>query len=131
MDRFLKAQLTFPSGARGEVTSALWASRLLSSSLTLIGTRGSLRVLSPYHPQAFQYFVVRAGGVRRRERFSRLPTYRYQLEAFRAAIEDGTPILTGPDDAIANMTVIDAAYRAAGLQPRQPLNPTQSKPWQT
>ena len=131
MDRFLKAQLTFPSGARGEVRSALWASRLLSSSLTLIGTRGSLRVLSPYHPQAFHYFVVRAAGVRRRERFSRLPTYRYQLEAFRAAIEDGKPILTGPDDAIANKTVIDAANRAAGLQPRQPLNPTQSKPWQT
>jgi hypothetical protein len=27
---------------------------------------------------------------------------------------------TGADDAIANMTLIDAAYRAAGLEPRSP-----------
>jgi predicted dehydrogenase len=125
VDRFLKAQVAFPSGATGELTAALWSARLLSSTLTMTGTRGSLRVLSPYHPQVFHHFVVRTADGRRRERFSRLATYQYQLEAFRAAVQDGTPIITGPDDAVANMTVIDAAYRAAGMRPRQPLDPNE------
>jgi predicted dehydrogenase len=41
------------------------------------------------------------------------------LRAFLAAVRDGTPVITGPADAIANMTVIDAIYRAAGLEPRR------------
>ena len=48
------------------------------------------------------------------------PTYSYQLEAFRAAVQDGAPTLTGPSDSVANMRVIDAIYIAAGLQPRLP-----------
>ena len=47
-------------------------------------------------------------------------TYDFQLEAFARAVERGDAIVTGPDDAIANMVVIDAVYRAAGLEPRQP-----------
>ncbi|MEP6626275.1 MAG: hypothetical protein ABJC79_17640, partial [Acidimicrobiia bacterium] len=47
-------------------------------------------------------------------------TYAYQLEAFAAAVTDGAPVLTPPADAIANMSVIDAIYRAAGLEPREP-----------
>jgi hypothetical protein len=31
----------------------------------------------------------------------------------------GKSILTGPADSVANMRVIDAAYRAAGLEPRR------------
>jgi hypothetical protein len=30
----------------------------------------------------------------------------------------GGPVLTPPDDAVANMTVIDAVYRAANMRPR-------------
>jgi len=32
-------------------------------------------------------------------------------------------VLTPPADSIANMEVIDAVYRAAGLEPRQPSSP--------
>ena len=45
-------------------------------------------------------------------------TYTYQLEAFAAAVRDGAPLPIGIDDAIDNMRYIDAAYRAAGLDPR-------------
>src|SRR4029079_15237446 len=34
----------------------------------------------------------------------------------------GEPILTGPADSIANMRVIHAVYRAAGLEPRRPTS---------
>ena len=39
-------------------------------------------------------------------------TYRYQLQAFAAAVRDGGPVLTPPSDSLANMRVIDAVYRA-------------------
>ena len=48
------------------------------------------------------------------------PPTRISLRAFVAAVRDGVPTLTPPAESIANMRVIDAAYRAAGLQPRQP-----------
>ena len=44
----------------------------------------------------------------------------YQMRAFVDAIRNGTPVLTGPEDAVKNMEVIDAIYRAAGLQVREP-----------
>ena len=47
-------------------------------------------------------------------------TYSCQLEAFVRAVRDGAPVPTDLDDAVANMTLIDAAYRAAGLAPRAP-----------
>ena len=46
-------------------------------------------------------------------------TYWHQLGAFAAAIAgDRSHVLTGPDDSVANMRVLDAIYVAAGMQPR-------------
>jgi predicted dehydrogenase len=120
VDRLLRGTLEFPSGAVAEVTTSLWSAHVLSSGLTVQGTRGTLRVVSPLHPQAFHRFVVRTQRSRRVERFPKRSTYGYQLEAFRDAVRTGAPVLTGPADAVRNMTVIDALYRAAGLEPRSP-----------
>jgi predicted dehydrogenase len=54
------------------------------------------------------------------ERFRRRASYAYQLDAFAAAVLRGEPVKTTPEDAIENMTVIDAIYRAAGLPLREP-----------
>jgi hypothetical protein len=45
-------------------------------------------------------------------------TYDHQLAAFIAAVRTGEPFPTNMADAIANMRVIDAVYRAAGLNLR-------------
>jgi predicted dehydrogenase len=45
-------------------------------------------------------------------------TYYHQLVAFREAIVNGTPFPTTAADGVRNMAIIDACYRAAGLQPR-------------
>jgi predicted dehydrogenase len=121
VDRYLRGNLRFPSGATATVTASLWSARVLSSALTVEGTRGTLRVVSPLHPQAFHRFSVRTPDSRRTERFPKRPTFSYQLAAFRDAVRTGAPVLTGPEDAVRNMRVIDALYRAAGLEPRQPL----------
>lgn len=120
IDRWLRADLAFPSGVTGRITNAMWSATPFSSWATVIGSRGSVHVTFPYHPQVFHRFAVRTSHGRHTERFRRRSTFDYQLEAFRDAVTLGSPILTGPDDAVATMTVIDAAYRAAGLSPRLP-----------
>jgi len=65
-------------------------------------------------------FTVKAGGSTRHEKLPKVPTYQYQLDAFAGAVLRGVPTLTPPSESIANMRVIDAVYRAAGMQPRQP-----------
>lgn len=49
-------------------------------------------------------------GKKRREKVtSDSSTHSYQLRAFVAAVRDGTPTLTPPEESVANMRVIDAA----------------------
>ena len=83
------------------------------------GDRGVMRVLNPIAPQFFNLIRVRAGNRSRRERVRGRATYDYQLEAFAAAVREGAPVLTGPEDIVGNMEVIDAIYTAAGLDPRK------------
>ena len=45
-------------------------------------------------------------------------TYTYQLEAFAAHVLEGAALPIGSADAVDNMAYVDAAYRAAGLEPR-------------
>ena len=52
------------------------------------------------------------------ERLGTRASYTYQLEAFAAHVQQGTPLPFGTADAVANMAFIDAAYRAAGMEPR-------------
>ena len=48
------------------------------------------------------------------ERFSHRDSYAYQLDALVAAVLCGEPVNTTREDAVENMTVIDAIYHAAG-----------------
>jgi len=121
IDKWLQADMRFASGATGKVTASMLSRRLLSLGARVEGDKGELRVLNPYAPHFFARLTVRSREKKRTEpRPSREPTYLFQLRAFASAVLRGEPILTGPADSIANMRVIDAAYRAAGLEPRQP-----------
>jgi predicted dehydrogenase len=70
--------------------------------------------------------VVRAGDDIRTERLGTRSSYIYQLEQFIRALLGGTPMPTGPDDAVATAQLIDRSYRAAGLplRARKTLTPT-------
>jgi len=120
VDRALQAELVFPGGPSGRVVCSMWSRSLLRVSVRVFGTDGEMRALNATAPQYPHRLVVRTRDSHRVEHFTRKPTYQFQLEAFRDAVVDGAPLLTGPDDAIANMAVIDAIYLAAGLEPRQP-----------
>ena len=118
IDRAMDADLLFPSGHTGTVHCSMWSRSLLRLAVRAIGDRGELRVVNPIAPQTFSWLTVVSGGRRRRELTPRRPTYAYQLDAFCDAVLRGSPILTPPTDAVANMTVIDAVYRAANMRPR-------------
>src|ERR1700681_4186130 len=98
----------------------MWSSNLLQISARVVGELGELRVLNPVMPHYFHRLSVRSTNGKRVERFSRRASYAYQLDAFAAAALRGEPVKTTPQDAVENMTVIDAIYRAAGPPPREP-----------
>jgi predicted dehydrogenase len=126
VDRWLQADLRFSDSLSGSFECALLSRKLLSMGARVEGERGTLKVSGLTAPQYFNRLVVtrrdpQSGAERhRRERVKGDATYTYQLRAFVAAVRDGAPFPTTTADAIANMRVIDACYRAAGLEPRQP-----------
>jgi predicted dehydrogenase len=112
--------LRFTSWLKGRIRCALWSADLFRASAKLIGDRGALRVLSPAAPQVFRRISVRSADSKRVERFPARSSFAYQLDAFAAAVLRGEPVKTTPEDAVENMAVIDAIYRAAGLAVREP-----------
>jgi predicted dehydrogenase len=120
VDRAMTAELQFREGHTGQIRCSLWSARLLEISARVIGERGELRLFNPVTPQFFHRLAIRSADGKRVERFSRRPSYAYQLDAFAAAVRRGEPVKTTPEDAIETMTVIDAIYQAAGLPLRQP-----------
>ena len=98
----------------------MWTSRLLGISAHVIGDRGEAHLFNPVTPQFLHRLSIRSSSGKRVERFPRRPSYAYQLDAFAGAVLRGEPVKTTPEDAVENMSVIDAIYRAAGLPIRQP-----------
>jgi predicted dehydrogenase len=118
IDRAMSAELQFPSGASATVHCSMWSSSLLRVAVRVSGDRGEMSVLNPFAPQFASWLTVRSGGTHRHEIPARRPTYDYQLDAFCDAVLRGRPVATTADDAVANMAVIDAVYRAANMRPR-------------
>jgi predicted dehydrogenase len=118
VDRAMSAVLEFPAGHTARVHCSMWSSSVLRTALRVTGDEGEMRVFNPTAPQYLSWMRVRSGRGRRTERPDRRSTYAYQLDAFCDAVLRGRPLATSPSDAVANMRVIDAIYRAAGMRPR-------------
>ena len=120
VDRAMTAELRFASGHTGRLHCSVWSSNLFWARAKVVGDRGQLRYFSPAAPHLFPRLSIRSDEGKRVERFARRASYAYQLDAFAAAVLRGQPVKTTPDNAIENMAVIDAIYRAAGLPLREP-----------
>jgi predicted dehydrogenase len=120
VDRAMEAALTFDDGRTGRIVCSLFSRRLISVYAKVVGSRGTMRALNPIAPQFFHRLRIRTDKGSRSEKFPGATSYGKQLEAFVRAVRDGAPILTDTRNAITNMELIDAVYRAAGMQPRQP-----------
>jgi predicted dehydrogenase len=120
VDRRMVAQLRFPNDVMARMTCSMLSQTLVRIAVRAIGDKGELRVTNFVAPHLFHRLVVRTQQGQRTEHLQGDTTYTYQLRAFVDAITNGTPIPTGPTDAVANMRVIDAIYQAAGLAVREP-----------
>ncbi|HEY0753704.1 MAG TPA: Gfo/Idh/MocA family oxidoreductase [Ktedonobacteraceae bacterium] len=118
VDRRMDAEMRFPNGATGHMTASLLSSSLLRIGVRVTGEQGKMSVFNFIAPHIYHRLTVSTAKGQRKERVAGEATYIYQLRAFAQAITQGTPVPTNPLEAVANMRVIDAVYRQAGLQPR-------------
>jgi predicted dehydrogenase len=119
VDRSMTASLEFPDGTLATVQSSMWSHRVFQMHLRISGDQGSLKVSRPFHPQTGARIHVQTATDRYTETTSRIASYDYQLRAFLAAIQGKDTNMTGPDEAIISMRLIDDIYRTAGMVPRQ------------
>jgi len=117
IDEWLDAEIAYPFGATGLARCSM-AGDDVDMSCRVVGSRGE--VFAPHFvgPQNDDRLVVRTAAGERTEHLGTRPSYAYQLEAFVSAVREGSPMLTGSDDAVVTMGLIDDCYRAAGLEPR-------------
>ena len=117
VDRAMRVELAWDNGTTGLIENSLLSSKLFRISAKVSGSRGDMTVFNPVAPHLYHRVSLNRDGVRSRERVAGKASYTCQLENFAGRIRGGE---TASDlsDAIANMTLIDNIYRAAGLSPR-------------
>ncbi len=120
VDRTMDAHFSLSDGGGAHIGCSMFSSSVLRLHAEVEGDDGKISVFNPFAPHYFHRMKVTTTLGTRRERFSRRPTYDFQLEAFRAAVEEGASFPTTAADAIRTMELIDAIYLAAGLSPRLP-----------
>ena len=118
IDRWMRAQMRLPSGCDVGLFVGMRCSKLLSVSMRIRGSRGSIGILNFIKPEVYHRLRVRTEAGVRKERVPGGSTYKSQLEAFAKAVHDGTQPVTTISDAVNNARVIDAVYLAAGLPVR-------------
>jgi len=125
VDAALTAHLTYPNGSTARVRSGM-RHRSVRFAFRLRGTGGSLAAPAFVLPMNDDRIIVsntRGRFLRpaeqRVERLGTTPTYHYQLAAFADAVSAGARLRNDLADAVAQMELIDEAYRAAGMSPRQ------------
>jgi predicted dehydrogenase len=117
IDEWFEAEFVLADGtpafAHVNMASETW-----EMAIRATGNGGSATVMDFIHPQDDDRLMLDMDGSERIEHTGSRTTYRYQLEAFRAAVREGRPFATTTVDSVATMELIDACYRAAGLSPR-------------
>jgi predicted dehydrogenase len=117
VDESFDVEVVFPSGATGLSTNSMVAEDY-SFTLRVIGARGEAFVHNFVKPHEDDRLTLQTAERATVEHHGTRPSYTYQLEAFADHVLHGKPVPLDTADAVANMALIDDAYRAAGLQPR-------------
>ncbi|HET8602063.1 MAG TPA: Gfo/Idh/MocA family oxidoreductase [Segeticoccus sp.] len=120
VDEWLTAEYVYPSGATA-VAGSHMAADAWDFSLTVVGSRGQLRVENFVQPHVNDRLTVTTTEGERVEHLGERSSYTFQLEALTAHLRQGALFPLDLDDAVAQMEAIDAAYELAGLPPRPTL----------
>ena len=117
VDAWCDVELAFPSGATGLSANSMVADDHVHT-LRIVGTKGDVLVHDFIKPSGDDRVSIRTPAGTTVEHLGTRPSYTYQLEAFAEHVEHGAPLPLNNSDAVQNMAYIDAAYRAAGMDPR-------------
>jgi predicted dehydrogenase len=109
------AQLAFDGGITAQVRSSMAPGQRLKILLALQGNEGTLIARNPLAPHHGHSITLRKGGEARRYTVSGKTTYDHQLAHVVDVMQGKATALTGGEDALANMALIDAVYAAAGF----------------
>jgi len=118
VDLYLATEMTFPGGVKATTSGDMRPSATFKAELKVIGELGHMAVNNPLIPQIGNSIELNVNGETNLETFDRRSTYGYQLDAFISAVEQGTALFTGPEDAVNQMKLIDRCYESAGLRLR-------------
>lgn len=119
VDGRLAVNVSWPGGTTGTMTASMVEpGRHFETSLRVTGTRGTMSVVNPLAPQRGASLAVAIGSDIVMHEVAATSTYSHQLEAFRDAIEHGSPFPTTLEAGWQMMEFLDDCYRAAGLDPR-------------
>lgn len=122
VDGRIEAEVEWSTGVRGFlVGSMMGPAEETVASLEVHGSDGAMLVGNPVHPQNGATLAVKTEAGATNYPVVGDTTYHHQLKAFRDAIELGSPFPTTAREGVRTMELIDACYRAAGLEPRPSL----------
>ncbi|MEM1439184.1 MAG: Gfo/Idh/MocA family oxidoreductase [Pseudomonadota bacterium] len=115
VDVAMSADLAFPGGARARVQCSMAGASPgpLDNRLQVTGDLGTLTVNNLIAPHLGHELRLETDEGVVTETLSTRPTYHYQLQHVIGVIEGSAPQVTGGDDAINTMRLINAVYRKA------------------
>ena len=117
VDAWCDVELAFPSGASGLSANSMVADDRIHT-IQIVGTTGDVLVHNFIKPSDDDRVTIRTQAGSTVEHLGTRTSYSYQLEAFAEHVHNGAPLPLNNKDAVENMAYVDAAYRAAGMDPR-------------
>ena len=115
-----RRSLRFPARRRGRVTCSMWSRRLLHVGFRRAGTRASCGSSTRRAQASTTGCRSQRGGAHGGAPDADDRPTSSSSRPSAAPCDGGALAHADPADAIANMDVIDAVYRHAGLEPRSP-----------
>ena len=120
IDVLTSALLVFPGGGTATFTCSTRSET--DQRVHIYGTEGHISIGIPFNipPDIPTHIYVTHGGDPpvapdvERFTFETADPYGVEADAFAAAVLDGAPLPTAPEDAVANMRVIERVFEAAG-----------------
>ncbi|MBT3460566.1 MAG: Gfo/Idh/MocA family oxidoreductase [Gammaproteobacteria bacterium] len=118
VDVEMRASLSFELGATAMITGSMKADVDFKAVVEVFGSEGQMTLRNPLAPQLGHELIVTGVQGSRRVTFDKRSSYAYQLDAFLGAVQRGHSLWTDANDAVKQLTVIDACYKKAGLRLR-------------
>lgn len=118
IDLVTEAELEFPGGIPARLRTSMTPGQKFKALLAIKGSEGVLTAINPIHPTRGHSISIQRGGRTQRYTVDGETTFDHQLAHVVEVLRGEAAPLTGGEDAVANMALIDAIYEAGGLKPR-------------